>query len=90
QRWSMISTDADIPVPIDRDFTALEEFCKTCGACVRNCKGGAAYEEPIEKIPGSGVITHIERAKCIQSLLKNNYCSVCLKICPHSKPKINK
>ncbi|MHA1726356.1 MAG: hypothetical protein ACTSXH_16215 [Promethearchaeota archaeon] len=90
QRWSMISTDADIPNIEKRDFSELEEFCKTCGACVKNCKGGAVYEEPIEKIPGSGVITHIERVKCIQSLLKNNYCSVCLKICPHSKPKMNK
>ncbi|MFX1409564.1 MAG: 4Fe-4S dicluster domain-containing protein [Promethearchaeota archaeon] len=80
QRWSMITTDAEIPMTQERDFDELKEFCKGCGACVKNCKGGAIYEEPIKK--NSGVITHIDRSKCIESLLNNNYCSYCLKICP--------
>lgn len=78
QRWSIITTDAEIPKTEEKDFSDLEEYCKNCGACVRNCKGGSVYEVPIEK---GGVITHIDRAKCIQSLLENNYCSYCLKIC---------
>ncbi len=80
QRWSMISTDAEITKTQERDFDELKEFCKGCGACVKNCKGEAIYEEPIQK--DSGVITHIDRSKCIESLLNNNYCSYCLKICP--------
>ena len=84
QRWSMISTDAEIPKTLKRDFNELEEFCKGCGACVKNCKGGAVYEEPIKK--PSGIITHIDRSKCIESLLKNNYCSYCLRICPKGHP----
>ena len=87
QRWSIISTDAHIPILNKMDYKEMEDFCKQCGACVKNCKGGAAYETPIENVNGSGVITHIDRSKCIQSLLDNNYCSVCLKICPKSKPK---
>lgn len=31
---------------------------------------------------GSGIFTHIDRAKCMESLLNNNYCSNCLKVCP--------
>ena len=84
QRWSMITTDADIPESSKRDFDELEEFCKNCGSCVKNCKGGAVYEQPIKK--DEGVITHIERSKCIESLLKNRYCSYCLKICPPGIP----
>jgi len=86
QRWSMISTDAEIPTITKKDFSDIENFCKNCGVCIRNCKGKAAYENAIEKVSGSGIITHIERSKCIQSLLTNNYCSVCLKMCPKSKP----
>ena len=80
QRWSIITTDAEIPKTLERDFDELKEFCKQCGACVKNCKGRAIYEKPIQK--GSGIITHIDRSKCIESLLSNNYCSYCLKICP--------
>lgn len=82
QRWSMITTDAEIPESSKRNFDELKEFCKTCEACVKNCLGKAIYEEPIERFKDSGVITYIDRSKCIESLLKNNYCSYCLKVCP--------
>ena len=82
QRWSVITTDAVIPNTIKRDFTELEKFCQECGVCISNCLGGAAYEKPIEKVEGSGIITHIDRSKCMESLLTNNYCSNCLKMCP--------
>ncbi len=79
QRWSIITTDAEIPTTKERDFSKLKDFCDKCGACVRECKGGAVLETPIEK--KNGVITHIDRSKCIQSILDNNYCSYCLRIC---------
>jgi len=85
QRWAIISTDAEIPETTRRDFSEMKEFCESCGACVKNCKGGAAFEMPIKK--EGGIITHIDRSKCINSLLYNNYCSVCLKVCPHGVPK---
>ncbi len=84
QRWSIITTDAEIPETKERDFNELTEFCEKCGACVRECKGGSVLETPIEK--ENGVITHIDRSKCIQSILENQYCSFCLRICrppPH-------
>ncbi|MFW9943295.1 MAG: hypothetical protein ACFFFT_19830, partial [Candidatus Thorarchaeota archaeon] len=83
QRWSIITTDAEIPKTKLRDFTELKDFCEKCGACVRECKGGSVLETPIKK--ENGVITHIDRSKCIQSILDNNYCSYCLKICMPSK-----
>lgn len=87
QRWSIITTDAEVPESEKKDFKTMEDFCKECRACVNNCRGKAAYQEPIEKVKGSGVLTHIERAKCIESILNNDYCSVCLKMCPYGKPK---
>jgi epoxyqueuosine reductase len=85
QRWSMITTDADIPPKLERDFTEMIDFCESCGLCIENCLGKATFDEPIEKINGSGIITHIERKKCIESLLNNNYCSNCLKVCPQGR-----
>ncbi|MBY8985026.1 MAG: hypothetical protein KGD65_08165 [Candidatus Lokiarchaeota archaeon] len=87
QRWAIISTDAEIPTPIATDLKPLEDYCKECGACVRGCKGGAAYEKPIYH-KDSPVITHIDRSKCIDSLIHNNYCSYCLKVCPQGVPKL--
>ncbi|MFW9771297.1 MAG: hypothetical protein ACFFFB_16425 [Candidatus Heimdallarchaeota archaeon] len=79
QRWSVITTDADIIETKRLDFSKLSDFCETCGACIKNCLGKATYENPIQN---ADRITHIDRHKCIESLLKNNYCSYCLKICP--------
>ncbi len=84
QRWSIITTDAEIPESSKRDLVSLEEYCESCGACVRGCKGNAAFEEPVVH-PDSPNITHIDRSKCIQSILENTYCSYCLKICPQGK-----
>lgn len=84
QRWGLITTDAEIPQPKRTDLDELKNFCEGCGACVKNCLGKAAYEEPIE-YEDTQHITHIDRSKCIQSILDNTYCSYCLKICPQGK-----
>jgi ferredoxin len=86
QRWAIISTDAEIPPPPQNDLKVLEDYCKDCGACIRGCKGGAAYEKPVIH-NNSPAITHIDRSKCIDSLINNNYCSYCLKVCPQGVPK---
>lgn len=86
QRWAIISTDAEIANLEKNDLKALEDYCKECGTCIRSCKGGAAYETPIYH-DDSPVITHIDRSKCIDSLVNNNYCSYCLKVCPQGIPK---
>ena len=85
QRWGIITTDAEIPQKKIKDFKEMVEYCRECEVCVKACKGGAVYENPIQR--GSGIITHIERSKCIQSILTNNYCSYCLRICPQGHPK---
>ncbi len=85
QRWGIITTDAEIPQKIIKDFKEMEEYCKECEVCVKACKGRAIYEDPIQR--DSGIITHIDRAKCIESILTNNYCSFCLRICPQGHPK---
>ena len=87
QRWSIITTDADIPKTKKRDFSEMEDFCESCGACIENCIGGATYDQPIHKGEDAEIITHIDRNKCIESMLTNNYCSNCLKVCPQGKKR---
>jgi epoxyqueuosine reductase len=85
QRWSIITTDAELPeiprVKAD-ELKKMKNFCEDCGACIRNCLGGATYEIPVKREGVPGLITHIDRSKCINSLLANHYCSICLKVCP--------
>jgi epoxyqueuosine reductase QueG len=82
QRWSAITTDANIPETKKVDLSDMEDFCENCGVCIEKCLGEAIYEESIERVKGSGIFTHIDRSKCMESLLNNNYCSNCLKVCP--------
>jgi len=86
QRWGIITTDAEITSSVGKDLKEFEDFCKNCGVCVRECRGGASYKTPIYH-ENSPTITHIDRKKCIDSLINNNYCSYCLKICPLGQPK---
>ncbi|TXT58622.1 MAG: putative 3-chloro-4-hydroxyphenylacetate reductive dehalogenase [Promethearchaeota archaeon] len=84
QRWSIITTDAELPKTEKKNLDSLQEFCEKCGACIRECKGNATYKNPLT-YENSPHITHINRSKCIQSILENTYCSYCLKICPQGK-----
>ena len=34
----------------------MEDFCENCGVCIKDCLGGAIYEESIEKVKGSGIL----------------------------------
>jgi epoxyqueuosine reductase QueG len=86
QKWTIISTDREILKRDKPNLAPLEEYCKDCGTYVKGCKGGATYEIPIHH-EDSPVISQIDRSKCIDSLINNNYCYYCLKICPHGNPK---
>jgi hypothetical protein len=48
QRWSIITTDAEIPETKNRDFNELKDFCKKCGDSIRERRGESVFETPIE------------------------------------------
>jgi epoxyqueuosine reductase QueG len=86
QRFGMITTDADLPQDRpERDLSKVEHACEKCKACAMNCP--AALLESVECVPGSGIITRIDRDTCEDQIVNNNYCSVCLKVCPPGRPK---
>ncbi len=86
QRFAMVTTDADLPVnQPPRDLSKVNNSCDKCTACTQNCP--AALPAPTERVPGSKVITRIDRDACEGQLVNTNYCSKCLKVCPAGRPK---
>ncbi|MFW9822169.1 MAG: 4Fe-4S double cluster binding domain-containing protein [Candidatus Thorarchaeota archaeon] len=73
------------------DHIWIENQCKTCGLCQKNCPANAIHEEKqitINNIPGIGAMrTCIEREKCFPYFLKTAGCSICIKVCPFSNGK---
>ena len=79
-RWGFITVDCDIPETKKRDLSELKAFCDGCNLCVKECLGEAIFEEPIVK--SGGMLTHIDRDVCFETLRTQSYCSLCLKVCP--------
>ncbi|MFX1554427.1 MAG: 4Fe-4S binding protein, partial [Promethearchaeota archaeon] len=73
------------------DHIWIEELCKTCDLCQKNCPTNAIHEEKqitIDNIPVIGAMrTCIEREKCFPYFLKTQGCSICIKVCPFSNGK---
>lgn len=66
----------------------IENFCKTCLRCVRECPTGEIYEESKEVGQYIEGIGQHKRAsdlyKCHTMHSKTIGCSICLKVCPFS------
>ena len=73
------------------DHNWIEEQCKTCALCQKNCPANAIHEEKqitVDNIPGIGAMrTCIKREKCFPYFLKTQGCSICIKVCPFSNGK---
>jgi epoxyqueuosine reductase QueG len=73
----------------NNDHRWIEEFCKTCQACVKTCPTKAIYSEKkpcSPEIPGLGRLkTCIDYKRCFAYFGPTGGCSVCLKTCPFSK-----
>lgn len=65
------------------DYSWVEDFCKNCGRCIKNCKVGAIYEEKV--IDGSGQYTTTDGDKCMEYFSTHYGCSICIKVCPFTK-----
>ncbi len=68
----------DDPERVER----VGEFCSKCGLCIDECPVGAVKRKPTPR-PGSvGLVTCIERDKCLPYFAENHGCSVCIRVCP--------
>ncbi len=66
----------------------IEQFCKNCKKCERQCPSNAIYSEKqisVANIEGLGETrTCIDREKCYPYFNKTMGCSICVKVCPFS------
>ena len=61
----------------------IEEYCRICGICVRECPPRAIRDEFVTH--ETGRITHILQQECFEYFAQHYGCSVCIKVCPFSE-----
>jgi epoxyqueuosine reductase len=77
QRISAIFTSiGNLPVTDSTEHAWTQDFCASCGNCIRKCPGKAIYETPIKH--DDGRLSHIDGDKCIS-------CTICMKECSFNK-----
>lgn len=61
----------------------IEDYCKKCGICIKECPAQAILEESV--LHDTGRITNIKQQDCFEYFGQFYGCSVCIKVCPFSK-----
>jgi NAD-dependent dihydropyrimidine dehydrogenase PreA subunit len=61
----------------------VEDYCRTCGQCVRRCPTGAILEQPLER--DNGLLMCMDAEKCFPYFMEHHGCSVCIKVCPFNR-----
>jgi len=73
----------------NRDHDWLEDYCKLCERCQKECPAQAIYPESVvrfDNVPGIDTMqTCIDRDKCFPFFAETLGCSICVKVCPFSK-----
>ncbi len=70
----------DLPDTATDEHAWIEDFCRECTKCVRQCPPGAINTEPVRH--ESGRQTWIEADRCLPYFVRNNGCSLCIAVCP--------
>ena len=70
----------DLPDTATDAHAWIEDFCRECVKCVRQCPPAAINEEPVRH--ESGRVTWIDADRCLPYFVRNNGCSICIKVCP--------
>jgi epoxyqueuosine reductase len=86
----------DLPLATDKPIAfGVNEFCRRCKACARNCEAGAIFsgDEPSFEVacksnnPGA-LKWHVNVERCYEFWCQNGIdCSTCIKVCPYNKKR---
>ncbi len=74
---------ANLPFSESNPHGWIDEYCKTCGLCIRQCPSKAILERSITN--DKGQITNIKQRECFEYFAQYYGCSVCIKVCPFSE-----
>jgi ferredoxin len=70
----------DLPDTATDAHAWIEDFCRECVKCVRQCPPKAIRTEPVRH--ESGRVTWIEAERCLPYFVRHNGCSICIAVCP--------
>jgi epoxyqueuosine reductase len=73
----------NLPFSDSNSHEWIEEYCKICGLCIKQCPSQAILEESV--IHDTGRVTHVKQQECFEYFAQFYGCSVCIKACPFSK-----
>lgn len=75
----------NLPKPDLPDTGWVQEFCGTCGACIKSCPAKAIYEQPVAPDNGNaGHPVYLDYTRCALPFSRQFGCSLCIKVCPFS------
>jgi Pyruvate/2-oxoacid:ferredoxin oxidoreductase delta subunit len=73
----------NLPDSRENNHSWIEEYCKICGLCIKQCPPQAILEETV--MHDTGIKTDIIQQDCFEYFIVNYGCSVCIKVCPFSE-----
>ncbi len=80
-RLAAVFTSIENLPATDSDAHAwIEDFCRECVKCVRQCPPQAISSEPVRH--ESGRVTWIDADRCLPFFVRHNGCSLCIAVCP--------
>lgn len=80
-RLYAVSIDLDLPIDKPKEYN-FEEFCKRCRMCYKSCPGCAIPRDEDEFYGAKK--RRVSPKRCGHTMSTNNFCGVCLKVCPFS------
>jgi epoxyqueuosine reductase QueG len=73
----------DLPFVDSNDHGWIDEYCKICGLCIKQCPPQAILEGTVTH--ETGRVTNIRQQECFEYFAQYYGCSICIKACPFSK-----
>jgi epoxyqueuosine reductase len=73
----------NLPDSKENNHSWIEQYCKICGRCIKECPPQAILQETL--VHDSGLRTDIIQRSCFEYFVEFYGCSVCIKVCPFSK-----
>ncbi len=70
----------DLPDTATDEHAWIDDFCRECVKCVRQCPPDAIRTEPIRF--ESGRVSCVDPERCLPYFVRNNGCSICIAVCP--------
>jgi NAD-dependent dihydropyrimidine dehydrogenase PreA subunit len=70
----------NLPSGQENDHRWIEEYCRLCKLCARECPPQAVLEQPVEN--ANGLVTCTLSEKCFPYFMDNYGCSICIRVCP--------